>query len=162
MIARRLRPDRSVPTDEFAAVTPSDGTGRSSSNRRAAGMKGAEMARQSSLNARVLLDGLALVESPRWHENRLWFSHWGMEQFMAVGLDGTSEVVAPGPPRLGWATDWLPDGRRLITGNELMREEPDGTLVRHADLSHLTPYGWSEIVVDGRGNVYVNSINFDF
>jgi sugar lactone lactonase YvrE len=120
------------------------------------------MSSHSSLDARVLLRDLALVESPRWHENRLWLSHWGMEQFIAVDLDGTGEVVASGPSGLGWATDWLPDGRRLITGNELMREEPDGTLVRHADLSHLTPYGWSEIVVDGRGNVYVNSINFDF
>ena len=24
---------------------------------------------------RVLLDGLAYVESPRWHEGRLWFAH---------------------------------------------------------------------------------------
>ena len=37
----------------------------------------------------------------------------------------------------------------LITGQELMREEPDGTRVRHADLSSLSSYGWSEIVVDG-------------
>ena len=26
---------------------------------------------------RVLLDGLAYLESPRWHEGRLWFAHWG-------------------------------------------------------------------------------------
>ena len=25
---------------------------------------------------RVLVDGLAYVESPRWHEDRLWFAHW--------------------------------------------------------------------------------------
>ena len=30
------------------------------------------------------------------------------------------------------------------------------------DLSHISPFGWSEITVDGRGNIYVNSINFDF
>jgi sugar lactone lactonase YvrE len=33
---------------------------------------------------------------------------------------------------------------------------------RHADLSHLSPHGWSEITVDRRGNVYANTINFDF
>ncbi len=120
------------------------------------------MSQHPSLEPRVLLSGLAMVESPRWHENRLWFSHWGMEEFVAVDLEGTSDVVAPAPPDLGWATDWLPDGRRLVTGRELMREEPDGSLVRHADLSSLTDYGWSEIVVDGRGNIYVNSINFNF
>lgn len=50
----------------------------------------------------------------------------------------------------------------LITGSQLIRVEPDGSRVVHADLGHLSPYGWSEITVDGRGNVYVNSINFDF
>jgi sugar lactone lactonase YvrE len=114
------------------------------------------------LEARVLLSGLAYVESPRWHEDRLWFSHWGMEQFVAVDLDGNSEVVAPAPAGLGWATDWLPDGRRLMTGPQLLREEPDGTMVVHADTSSISPRGFSEITVDGRGNVYVNSINFDF
>jgi sugar lactone lactonase YvrE len=116
----------------------------------------------AKLESRVLLRGLAIGESPRWHEDRLWFSHWGADEFVAVDLDGDSEVVAPGPPALGWATDWLPDGRRLVTGAQLMREEPDGTLVVHAHLSDLSDRGWSEITVDGRGNIYVNSINFDF
>jgi len=110
----------------------------------------------------TLITGLTFPEQPRWHEDRLWFSHWGADEFVAVDLDGDSEVVAPGPPALGWATDWLPDGRRLVTGAQLMREEPDGTLVVHAHLSDLSDRGWSEITVDGRGNIYVNSINFDF
>jgi sugar lactone lactonase YvrE len=50
----------------------------------------------------------------------------------------------------------------LITGGELVRVEPDGSRVRNADLSDISPYGWSELTVDGRGNVYVNTINFDF
>jgi sugar lactone lactonase YvrE len=50
----------------------------------------------------------------------------------------------------------------LITGPELIRVEPDGSRVRHVELSHISPLGWSEITVDGRGNVYVNTINFDF
>ena len=50
----------------------------------------------------------------------------------------------------------------LITGSELVRVEPDGSRVRHADLSDISPYGWSELTVDGRGNVYVNTLNFDF
>jgi sugar lactone lactonase YvrE len=50
----------------------------------------------------------------------------------------------------------------LVTGRELLCVEPDGSRVRYADLRHVSPYGWSEITVDGRGNAYVNSINFDF
>lgn len=111
---------------------------------------------------RVLLDGLGIGESPRWHDGRLWFSNWGPDEIVAVDLDGNSEVVGRGAAGLGWATNWFPDGRMLITGEELIRVEPDGSRVRHADLGHIMPFGSSEITVDGRGNVYVNSINFDF
>ena len=104
---------------------------------------------------RVILDGLAYVESPRWHDDRLWFAHWGTDEIIAVGVDGTSEVVARGPGGLGWSIDWLPDGRLLVTGPGLSRVEADGSLVPHADLDHLAR-DWNELVVDGRGNVYVN------
>ena len=114
------------------------------------------------MQPRVLLDGLAMPESPRWHDGRLWFSNWGADEIVAVDLDGTSEVVDRGPQGAGWAVNWLPDGRMLITGDELIRVEPDGSRVRHADLSHLSQYGWSEMTVDGRGNLYLNTINFDF
>ena len=117
---------------------------------------------RSDATPRVLLDGLAMVESPRWHDGRLWFAHWGTGEVVAVALDGTSEVVAPGRPGLGWSIDWLPDGRLLVTGEELSRVEPDGSLVQHADLSGVASHGWNEIVVDGRGNIYVNGASFDF
>jgi sugar lactone lactonase YvrE len=116
----------------------------------------------ASLETRVLLDGFGMGESPRWHEGRLWFSSWGTDEIVAVDLDGTSEVMGRGGGGAGWATNWLPDGRMLITGAELIRVEPDGARVRHADLSQVSPYGWSEMTVDGRGSVYVNSLNFDF
>jgi sugar lactone lactonase YvrE len=111
---------------------------------------------------RVLLEGLAIGESPRWHDGHLWLSNWGTGEIVAVDLDGNSEIAERGPEGLGWATNWLPDGRMLITGPELVRVEPDGSRVRHADLSHISPVGWSELTVDGRGNAYVNTINFDF
>jgi sugar lactone lactonase YvrE len=110
------------------------------------------------MEPRVLLDGLAMPESPRWHDGRLWFSNWGADEIVAVDLDGNSEVVGRGPEGAGWAVNWRPDGRLLLTGNELVRVEPDGSRVEHADLSHLSQYGWSEMTVDGRGNIYVNTI----
>jgi sugar lactone lactonase YvrE len=116
----------------------------------------------SGPETRVLLSDLGMGESPRWHDGRLWFSDWGTNEIVAVDLDGKREVMGDGGGGSGWAANWLLDGRMLLTGGELIREEPDGSRVRHADLSQISPYGFSEITVDGRGNVYVNSINFDF
>ena len=46
----------------------------------------------------------------------------------------------------------------------MLRQEPDGSLVTHADLSGLSDraHPWNEIVVDGRGNAYLNNQGFDF
>jgi sugar lactone lactonase YvrE len=110
----------------------------------------------STLEATPLLTGLVIGESPRWHEGRLWFANWGAEEIVAVDLEGNAEVVAKGPPGLGWSIDWLPDGTLLVTGEGLRRIEPDGSMVPHVDLSGLGVDGFNEIVVDGRGNIYVN------
>jgi sugar lactone lactonase YvrE len=116
----------------------------------------------STPTTQVLLDGFGMGESPRWHEGRLWFSDWGANEIVAVDLEGNREVIGPGGGESGWAANWLPDGRTLVTGPELTLVGPDGSRVRYADLSNISPHGWSEMTVDGRGNVYVNSLNFDF
>jgi sugar lactone lactonase YvrE len=121
-------------------------------------MQGESVNRQTQ----VLVRGLGMGESPRWHDDRLWFSNWGTDEIVAVDLDGNAEVMGPGGGGAGWAVDWLPDGRMLVTGPELVRVEADGSRVRHADLSGIAPYGCSEITVDGRGNVYIDTTNFDF
>jgi sugar lactone lactonase YvrE len=95
-------------------------------------------------------------ESPRWHEGRLWFANWGAGEIVAVDLAGDAEVVATGPPGLGWSIDWLPDGSLLVTGEGLSRQEANGSMVPHGDLSGLSVGDFNEVVVDGRGNVYIN------
>lgn len=115
----------------------------------------------SQLN--VLATGISMGESPRWHDGRLWFSDWGAQEIVAVDLNGNKEVMVKVPFFLPFCIDWLPglhsDGRLLIvSGREgrVVRLEADGSLVTHADLSGIAA-GWNEIVVDGRGNAYVNS-----
>lgn len=113
---------------------------------------------------RTLMTGLALGESPRWHDGRLWFSDWGAQELIAVDPEGRSEVVAR-VPSAPFCIDWLPTGPLLIvSGGEglLLRGEPDGSLATHADLSGVSAHPWNEIVVDGRGNAYLNNIGFDF
>src|SRR5215468_9694429 len=99
---------------------------------------------------KTLLTGLAMGESPRWREGRLWFSDWGAQEIVAADLDGKSEVVVRTPFGLPFCIDWLPNGRLLIVSgseNLLLRREPDGSLVTRADLRGLSNKGWNEIVV---------------
>ncbi|MCX5243888.1 SMP-30/gluconolactonase/LRE family protein [Streptomyces sp. NBC_00201] len=108
----------------------------------------------------TLLTGLGLVESPRWHGDRLYFSDWTAGEVVAVDLAGRSEVVAR-VPSLPLCTAWLPDDRMLIVSSgqgRLLHREPDGSLALYADLG--VP-GWNDIVADGRGNTYVNRAHFD-
>ncbi|MDX6392166.1 MAG: hypothetical protein QOJ73_3229 [Streptosporangiaceae bacterium] len=106
---------------------------------------------------KVLLSGLGIPESPRWHEGRLWFCNWIDRQVVAVGLDGKREVAsATGQRPMGYSIDWLPDGRLLVTGDKLRRQEPDGSMVT------IDEHAANEIVVDGRGNIYINGADFNF
>ncbi len=107
----------------------------------------------------TLLTGLMIGESPRWHEERLWFSNWGKQEVIAVDLAGKSEVMVRVPTTIPFCIDWLPDGQLLVvSGREglLLCREPDGELRTHADLRNLSSSAWNEIVVDGRGNIYIN------
>ena len=109
--------------------------------------------------AEILMTGVAMGESPRWHGNRLWFSDWGAQEILAVDCNGKSAVAVRVPFGLPFCIDWLPDGRLLVvSGREglLLRRERDGSLVTHADLHGPTGMGWNEIVVDGRRNIYIN------
>jgi sugar lactone lactonase YvrE len=114
---------------------------------------------------KILLDGVAFGESPRWHDGRLWFADWGAQEVVAVDLDGRSEVaVHVSFPSFPMCIDWLRDEESLLivasSQDRVLRLQPDGSLVQYADLSGVA-HGWNEIVVDGRGNTYVNAACFD-
>lgn len=112
----------------------------------------------------ILMTGIALGESPRWHDGRLWFSDWGAQEVIAIDPAGKSEVVAR-VPTFPFCIDFLPNGQMLVvSGREglLLRREPDDSLVTHADLTNLAEPPWNDIVVDGRGNIFVNNLGFAF
>jgi sugar lactone lactonase YvrE len=107
--------------------------------------------------------GIGLGESPRWHDGRLWVADWIDHQIVAVDLRGKHEVVSR-VDAFPFSLDWRPDGQMLVVaGNEqrVLRQERDGRLVPHAELRHISDRTWNELVVDGRGNAYLNNIGFD-
>lgn len=118
---------------------------------------------------RILMSGIVFGESARWHDGRFWFADWARQEVIAVDPGGKSEVMLrlPGAGDLRpICIDWLPDGRLLLlsgASRSVLRQEPDGALVTHADLGGACDaQQWNEIAVDGRGNAYLNNIAFDF
>ena len=109
---------------------------------------------------RTLLDGRGLLESPRWHDDRLYVSDWSAGEVIAVDPEGKDEVVAE-VESLPLCTAFLPDGTLIIVSSRdgrLLSRQPDGTLAVYAELGEP---GWNDIVIDGRGNAYVNRAGFD-
>jgi sugar lactone lactonase YvrE len=113
---------------------------------------------------RMVADGFGLVESPRWHDGRFWFADWTSGEIRRLEDDGSSTVVVR-HRSLPLCFDFLPDKTMLVVSSAtttLLRLGPDGELSPYADLSPLSALGANDIVVDGRGNAYVNSNDAEF
>ena len=112
----------------------------------------------------VLMTGIVFGESPRWRDGRLWFSDWGAGRVLSLDADATPTIEAE-VDSFPMCIDFLPDGRLLVVSSadrQVLRRETDGSLVPHAGLAAVSEKPWNDIVVDGRGNAYVNSVGFDF
>lgn len=105
----------------------------------------------------LFASGLGLGESPRWHQGRLWVCDWVAGEVLSFDAAGGRRVELS-MTGLPFSVDWLPDGRTVLTCTA-------GVVVARAD-GTTTPYGaanrgWNEIVVDPRGNTFVNAAGFD-
>jgi len=111
---------------------------------------------------KVLLDGLAFPEGPRWHDGKLFFSDMHAHQVRAVDMTGKSEIICEVPNRPS-GLGWLPDGRMLIVSmrdRKLLRLDRDG-LKEAGDMSKLAPFDCNDMVVDKEGRAYVGNFGFD-
>lgn len=113
---------------------------------------------------RTLMTGLSFGESPRWHDGALWVCDWGAQRLLTVDGDGRVRTVAE-VYSFPFCIDWTPDGRLLITSaadGAVLTFADGGRPVTYADLAVLGPRPpVNEIVVDGRGNAYVDGGGFD-
>jgi len=112
---------------------------------------------------RVLREGLAFGESPRWHEGRLWFSDFYRQGIYSTDERGTSErrehVVATQPSGLGW----LPNGDLLcvsMTDCTVLRVR-GGAQSMFADLAPYCGFWANDMVTSASGVSYVGNFGFD-
>ncbi|MFT6293570.1 MAG: sugar lactone lactonase YvrE [Ilumatobacter sp.] len=124
-------------------------------------------ATQMQVEWTTVIEGIDFGEGPRWHDGRLWFSDFFQQTISSVEIhaDGTGtrhvELEYDGRPS---GLGWLPDGRLIFVSmldRKLMRQEADGSIVEHADLSGVATGHCNDMVVSSSGIAYVGNFGFD-
>jgi sugar lactone lactonase YvrE len=121
------------------------------------------MSRRITLKTEVLLDGLKFPESPRWHDDKLWFVDMEDHKVMTIDLNGNTETILE-LPNSASGLGWLPDNRLLVVSMEdcrLMRLDPEG-VTEVIDLNRFGTVFLNDMVVDKKGRAYVGNFGFDY
>ncbi len=121
------------------------------------------MSKRITLRTEVLIDGLKFPESPRWHDDKLWFVDMEDHKVMTTDLNGNTETILEISGRVS-GLGWLPDNKLLVVSmddNCLLRLDPEGVNVV-ADFNEFEPVLMNDIVVDKKGRAYVGSFGFDY
>jgi len=108
--------------------------------------------------------GFKFLEAPRWHQDRIWFSDFYGYQVFSAREDGSDLRAEASVPQQPAGLGWLPDGRLLVVSmrdRKVLRREPDGTLLVHADLGRYATGHANDMVVDAAGRAYVGNFGFD-
>jgi sugar lactone lactonase YvrE len=108
---------------------------------------------------RVVLTGLVMGESVRWHDDHLWFCDWVPGEI--IRMDGDKPTVVSQVTGMPLCIDWTPAGELLVLVGSEARLLRDGEMF--ADLRKINDaHPWNEIATDSRGNAFLNNIGYDF
>ncbi len=66
----------------------------------------------------TVVGDLKYSESPRWHQDRLWFADFYKHQVLSVAEDGSDRRAEAEVPQQPSGLGWLPDGRLLVVSSE--------------------------------------------
>jgi sugar lactone lactonase YvrE len=111
---------------------------------------------------RLVVDGIAFGEGPRWHEGYFYFSDIGAKRVQRISDSGEVETIVEVPGRPS-GLGWRPDGSMLVVSmhdHRLMRFD-GGELEEIADLSEWCGGDLNDMVVDPLGRAYVGNIGFE-
>ena len=107
--------------------------------------------------------GLKFTESPRWHNEKLWFLDIHDKRIKTVDITGSvaTELELPFIPN---AFGLTPEGA-IVVGDAFQRKiyrQTAGNLEQIADISSLTTFCLSDGIVDAQGRLYVGDIGYNF
>lgn len=107
--------------------------------------------------------GLRFAESPRWHNNRLWFIDIHDSAVKSVSLNGDlqTEISLPFKPN---GLGFLEDGSVLFSDAlHLRMKRWDGSVLHdYADISSTSVFCLSDAIVLPDGKTYVGDIGYNF
>jgi sugar lactone lactonase YvrE len=115
-----------------------------------------------SRQIRTVIAGIAFGEAPRWRDGALYLSDIHADRVLRVNPTGTFEVVAQLQNPVS-GLGWLPDGRMLVVSmheRKVLRQESNGTMVEHADISSIATWYANDMVVAADGTAYVGNFGF--
>ena len=107
--------------------------------------------------------GLKFTESPRWHNDRLWFIDIHDKRIKTVDLSGSVATVLE-LPFIPNAFGLDPEGT-VVVGDVFQRRilRMEGTALKQvADISDFTNFCLSDGIVDAQGRMYVGDIGYNF
>jgi sugar lactone lactonase YvrE len=112
----------------------------------------------------TVASGFGFLEGPRWRDDRIWFSDFYTHRVRSAREDGSDMRTEATVPQQPSGLGWLSDGRMLVVSmldKKILRREPDGTLVTHADLGEYATGPVNDMVVDPEDRVYAGNFGFD-
>ncbi|MGW1729376.1 SMP-30/gluconolactonase/LRE family protein [Streptomyces sp. NPDC002306] len=114
----------------------------------------------------VILKDLHFAEAPSWGpDDALYVSDFYAHEVLRIDLKTKKRTIVAKIPGQPSGIGWLPDGRMLVVSMRdqlLLRLEPNGALVPHADLSSVALGAANDMLVDGQGRAWVGCFGFDF
>ena len=110
----------------------------------------------------TLLGGLAFPESPRWRNDRLYFSDIYGSKVISVDLAGRSEVLVTMsmPSGIGWT----PDGDLLVVSMDMppqVMRVTAGAAEPEIDLSSVAVWPCNDMVIDREGTAYIGQLGMN-
>jgi sugar lactone lactonase YvrE len=113
-------------------------------------------------NLNLLYNNGLYLEGPRWHDGKLWFVDSLRQEVLTINTSGNVEKICKINGIAG-GIGFLPGGKLIVTSmfsRQLLKLDND-KLSLFADLSGIAAGTIDDMIIDGKGRLYVGDLGFD-